>query len=38
MEQVLGYVLNSGGPKQLMSTYIGLDPDDTGFVSEKTFR
>ena len=38
MELVLGYVQSKGGPKQLMSRYIGQDPDDSGFVSEKSFR
>jgi len=38
MELVLGYVQSKGGPKQLMSRYIGQDPDDSGFVSEKCFR
>ena len=38
MEQVLGLVQAHGGPKQLMARYIAQDPDDSGFVSEKTFR
>ena len=38
MTDVLKLVEANGGAKQLMSRYIELDPDDAGYVSEKTFR
>ena len=38
MDDVLKLVQANGGAKQLMSRYIEQDPDDAGYVSEKTFR
>jgi len=38
MDEVLKLVQANGGAKQLMARYIEMDPDDAGYVSEKTFR